>query len=91
MANQTHSRRCKVCDWLIPVKRLRRHPFAVLCSSPDCTIEHRRRRHARAQHNWIRGRSERDPEFHERERARARERYGKRQAAKVAVDDSNTK
>ena len=84
MANVPRKTRCKVCDKLIGVERLRRHPCAVLCDSPDCTIEYRRRRHARAQHNWLRARGERDPEWRAREALRAIERYRKRQAAKVA-------
>ena len=85
MANVPHPRRCKVCDWLIRPARLRRHPFAVLCGSPDCTAEHRRRRHARSQHNWMLRRAASDPEFRERGRLSSI-RYRKRKAQERAQE-----
>ena len=48
MANIERHRRCPVCDWLLAVKRLRRHPRALLCGSTECKAEYERRRHNRA-------------------------------------------
>lgn len=83
MANVQRNTRCKICDSLIPVKRLRRHPCAVLCGSPACDVEHQKRRHNHAQQNWRAARGERDPEFRARESFRAGLRYQKRQAEKA--------
>ena len=85
MANVIRPRRCAICDWLIPSRRLKRHPCAVLCGSPDCTVEHRRRRHARSQHNWMQARAARDPEFREIARL-ASIRYRKRRAQERAQE-----
>ena len=67
MANVQRNTRCKICDALIPIARLRRHPAAVLCGSPACDVEHQRRRHNHSQQTWRAARVERDPEFRARE------------------------
>ena len=61
MAGKQHDRRCKICDSLIQVARLRRHPCAVLCGSDSCSVEHKRRRRNRSEKNWRQSRGERDP------------------------------
>ena len=74
-------KRCKICDRLIPAKRRRRHPAAVLCGSPACDVAHQKRRHNHAQQNWRLARGERDPEWRARLVAQAGARYRKRKAA----------
>ena len=81
MATVQRNTRCKICDSLIPVKRLRRHPCAALCGASDCDVEHRKRRHNHAQQNWKRSRAERDPEWRARQSELAGVRYRKRKAA----------
>ena len=80
MANVTRSRRCKICDDLIPVLRLRRHPCAVLCGAAACGIEHKRRRHNRAQHNWLNKKVASDPAWRLSEARKANARYQRRKA-----------
>ena len=80
MSNVRRSTRCKVCDALIGVKRLRRHPCATLCGSARCAVEHRRRRHNHAQQNWRIARGERDPAWRDKLIAQAGVRYRKRKA-----------
>ena len=81
MANVQRSNRCKVCDGLIPVKRLRRHPCAVLCGAAACGIEHKRRRRNRAQHNWLNKKVARDPAWRLSEARKATARYQRRKSA----------
>ena len=77
MANVQRNNRCKICDSLIPVARLRRHPCATLCGASDCDVEHQKRRHNRAQANYRRARGERDPEWRARQSELAGERRRK--------------
>ena len=78
MANVQRNNRCKICDSLIQVERLRRHPCAVLCGSAACDVQHQRRRHNHAQQNWKRSRGQRDPEWRARQSELAGVRYRRR-------------
>lgn len=77
-------RRCKICDRLIPVKRRRRHPGAVLCGSDSCDVVNQRRRHNRKQATWRLARGERDPEWRAHQSYLAGLRYQKRRARAAA-------
>ena len=79
-------RRCKICDRLIPVQRLRRFPNAVLCGSPPCDVEHQKRRHNRKQATWRRARGERDPAWRAHLIAQAGVRYLKRKALRQTTE-----
>ena len=74
----THDRRCLICDRLLAVRRIKKHPAAVLCGASDCDVEHQKRRHNHAQQNWRLARGERDPEWRARQSELAGERYRKR-------------
>ena len=74
----THDKRCLICDRLLAVRRIKKHPAAVLCGASDCDVEHQKRRHNHAQQNWKRSRGERDPEWRARQSELAGVRYRKR-------------
>ena len=80
MSNIIREKRCLICDSLIPVGRIQRHPCAVLCGVTACSIEHKRRSHNRAQQKWRITRGIRDPAFRERLNSDALTRYRKRKA-----------
>ena len=82
----THDQRCKICDRLIPAKRRRQHPAAVLCGSPPCYAEHQKRRHNRKQATWRRARGERDPAWRAHLIAQAGVRYRKRKALRQTTE-----
>ena len=84
-------RRCKICDRLIPVKRRRRHPGAVLCGSDSCDVVNQRRRHNRNQQTYRQSRGERDPQWRASELARDAVRYQRRRMRAVSATNGGTK
>ena len=79
-----HTRRCRICDSLLRIARLRSHPQAVLCGSTACDVEHQKRRHNRKQQTWRRARGERDPAWRAEYIAAAGVRYQKRRMRAAA-------
>ena len=50
MACMEKEKRCKICDRLISIERVRRYATVILCggAGTKCYAEHHRRRHNRA-------------------------------------------
>ena len=63
MTNVQRSRRCKICDALIPVARLRSRPRSGLCGYPACDVEHKRRQRCKHMQTYRAARAARDPEW----------------------------
>ena len=74
----TTRRRCKICDKLVSLLRLKRWPRASLCGSTDCTETHRKRRNARRVHRRRAQLEALDPNWKAERNKAARERYWRR-------------
>ena len=81
MANQTHDRRCRICDRPLPEKRAATHPDAVLCGAPKCSLtDHRQQRNLKAKRQRDK-RIAADPSYRTRQLEKCRYYYVKRQLA----------
>ena len=82
MTNVQRNRRCKICDALIPVARLRSRPRSGLCGYPACDVEHKRRQRCKHMQTYRAARAARDPEWLAAEVERGALRYRNRRMSK---------